>query len=99
MKFAIWLSLLVACSGKPDTGTDSTSETGTQTGLDSAQPCSPSSDDATVCINVSRKTRWEIQPNISGFNLNLANSGIAPWDPRLESALLALTPGTVLLLE
>jgi|GEM_PF-6386621 len=95
MKFAIWLSLLLACSGKPDTGTDSTSETGTQTGIDSAQPCSPSSDDATVCITVSPETRWEIPSNISGFNLNLANAGIAPWDPRLESALLALTPGSV----
>ena len=79
----------LAHSGVVDTETVDTSDTGSN--LD----CRPSAKDRHVCITIDSQNRWEIQPNVSGFNLNVANSGISPWDPRLEEAFLALTPSAV----
>ncbi len=96
------LFLLLSCSGggedpTPHTGHTGTPHTGTPDTADSGETgdCLPSTDEARVCITIDPDTRWAIQPNVSGFNLNVANSGIAPWDPRLEAAFLALTPGAV----
>jgi len=81
-----WIWRALACTGPADKGTDTQDTQDTQ---DSGAPA------VEVAISVDLGDAWAIQPNVAGFNLNLANSGIAPWDPRLEDAFLDLTPAAV----
>jgi hypothetical protein len=101
--------LMAACSGGDDSASppgppsDSTDRADTHDSADtsdtggsgSASTCIPSIEEGHICITIDDSVLWEIHPNVSGFNLNVANSGIAPWDPRLEETFLSLTPGVV----